>query len=627
MSHNWMRNSFLLLVLVLAAALQGATTLTGTITSPLGGAATGTLLLTPPVGTRLTNVCGGSSGGAPPNATISIAVSAGALVSPPVIIGADCLLPTNSTYGVQFTDTGGNQFSAQWLITGATFDVSAQLLGFPGTVLPGMATGNVVAQTPLGFYFNFNRLKAILQFLPPNGTTLPATCAVGEVFFKTNASAGANMYGCTSLNTWTAQAGGGGGSATWGGITGTLSAQTDLNTALNAITEPQLSLTDITTANVSTSKHGFAPKAPNDATKYLDGTGVYSVPPGSGSGGLEYTASITSSSQWTLQAGNNTVGATATHIGTITLTTSGTTNTGTVFVCLNPSGALEAHHNTSTTITGVNITVVTASTSCGNFRPLYAFTMTANVPDALTTAMDLRSATYFKPSPTQGTCILVTPGSADAIGVDDTCATKKFIGAGAPTTVATSVKGDLYFDSSNSYAAYVCSSTQCATGSPTWNAIGGGGGGNSSSFVDYQKQTSTGFFALTTNTDTPTYTTNIVGGTMAAGHCLEIKALFKFETGASSTPGISYGGTVLHFSASTSSMMSVIATVCNDPGSTTSQQIMVFFANNANVGLAASIAIGTASVNSAANQTLALTNNPGAAPGTLTGFAWKVDKN
>lgn len=39
-----------------------------------------------------------------------------------------------------------------------------------------------------------------------------------------------------------------------------------------------LSLTDVTTNDVSTSKHGFAPKAPNDATKYLDGTGAYSVP-------------------------------------------------------------------------------------------------------------------------------------------------------------------------------------------------------------------------------------------------------------------------------------------------------------------------------------------------------------
>ena len=40
-----------------------------------------------------------------------------------------------------------------------------------------------------------------------SGTTLPVTCSIGEAFFKTNASAGANLYSCTSLNAWTLEAG------------------------------------------------------------------------------------------------------------------------------------------------------------------------------------------------------------------------------------------------------------------------------------------------------------------------------------------------------------------------------------------------------------------------------------
>lgn len=36
--------------------------------------------------------------------------------------------------------------------------------------------------------------------------------------------------------------------------------------------------TDVTTLNASTSAHGLAPKLPNDASKYLDGTGAYTVP-------------------------------------------------------------------------------------------------------------------------------------------------------------------------------------------------------------------------------------------------------------------------------------------------------------------------------------------------------------
>lgn len=44
------------------------------------------------------------------------------------------------------------------------------------------------------------------------GTSTPGTCSVGYLFFKSDATAGQNVYGCTSTNTWTAQAGGGGAS-------------------------------------------------------------------------------------------------------------------------------------------------------------------------------------------------------------------------------------------------------------------------------------------------------------------------------------------------------------------------------------------------------------------------------
>jgi hypothetical protein len=59
------------------------------------------------------------------------------------------------------------------------------------------------------------------------------------------------------------------------------------------VTDANMTTSDITTNDVSTSKHGFVPKAPNDATKFLDGTGVFSVPAG---GGLtEFTEATNSS--------------------------------------------------------------------------------------------------------------------------------------------------------------------------------------------------------------------------------------------------------------------------------------------------------------------------------------------
>jgi hypothetical protein len=44
-----------------------------------------------------------------------------------------------------------------------------------------------------------------------SGGALPATCAQGEMFFLTAASAGTNLYGCAATNTWTLETGGAGG--------------------------------------------------------------------------------------------------------------------------------------------------------------------------------------------------------------------------------------------------------------------------------------------------------------------------------------------------------------------------------------------------------------------------------
>lgn len=46
----------------------------------------------------------------------------------------------------------------------------------------------------------------------------------------------------------------------------------------SAVVEADLALTNITTADVGIAAHGFAPIAPNDATKYLNGVGAWSVP-------------------------------------------------------------------------------------------------------------------------------------------------------------------------------------------------------------------------------------------------------------------------------------------------------------------------------------------------------------
>ena len=63
-----------------------------------------------------------------------------------------------------------------------------------------------------------------------SGTALPASCSVGQAFFKTDATAGQNIYLCTATNTWTqVQGGGGGGSFDWQPDGRYISLVTDLN--------------------------------------------------------------------------------------------------------------------------------------------------------------------------------------------------------------------------------------------------------------------------------------------------------------------------------------------------------------------------------------------------------------
>lgn len=55
--------------------------------------------------------------------------------------------------------------------------------------------------------------------------------------------------------------------------------------SFGAVVEGDLGLTDITTANASTTKHGLLKKLPNDATMFMNGIGNWAVPAGGGGGG------------------------------------------------------------------------------------------------------------------------------------------------------------------------------------------------------------------------------------------------------------------------------------------------------------------------------------------------------
>jgi Right handed beta helix region len=70
----------------------------------------------------------------------------------------------------------------------------------------------------------------------------------------------------------------------------------DLVIPNGSVTEASISLSDVTTDDVSITKHGFAPKAPNDALKFLNGVGGYSKP------SLTGEVNIQSGTSYTIQS-------------------------------------------------------------------------------------------------------------------------------------------------------------------------------------------------------------------------------------------------------------------------------------------------------------------------------------
>jgi hypothetical protein len=92
------------------------------------------------------------------------------------------------------------------------------------------ATGNLVALSTGGIVgvagtVNLSGAAHTMPAKAGPGGSKPVTCAVGEQYFVTDAAAGQNLFGCTAVNIWTLEGGGGGAVASIFGRAGTVTAQ------------------------------------------------------------------------------------------------------------------------------------------------------------------------------------------------------------------------------------------------------------------------------------------------------------------------------------------------------------------------------------------------------------------
>ena len=237
------------------------------------------------------------------------------------------------------------------------------------------------------------------------GTVIPTSCSVGEAFFKTNAPAGQNLYGCTSTNTWSLM----------GGTTGA----------------PIASLGDFAASNTSPSVQRL-------------GTSCSSATP--------------------CQIRIGSVVFTMTTPVTATLT--GTVTGGIVFWYLSPLQVLTAGHNSGATLTcSAGCTVATGIASFPpDATPLWQTTFTANAWDAINPAtMDKRaflSRNVIAPGP--GMSSVSDPSTGiQTLSTDPTNVPRYFTGSGSPTGICTAGR-DLYTDTSGA-RLYFCSSTNAWT--------------------------------------------------------------------------------------------------------------------------------------------------------------------
>lgn len=127
------------------------------------------------------------------------------------------------------------------------------------------------------------------------GTTSTLTMIGSGVTITTDTGTGALIFSATPFA----------GVALTGHATG--SGTSTISVAIRTgVTEAVQLLSDNTTANVTTGRHGYAPKLPNSTGVYLDGQGNYTAPPGGGSADVALTGNVSGSGTTTVSVTINT---------------------------------------------------------------------------------------------------------------------------------------------------------------------------------------------------------------------------------------------------------------------------------------------------------------------------------
>lgn len=260
---------------------------------------------------------------------ITITNSTGASGNPTVSISNTYAGQTSiTTVGTISSGTwAGTAIANSHLANGAVANLSGtntgdQTITLTGNVT-GSGTGNFATTIAAGVVTNAMLAGSIANSKLANGAVanLSGTNTGDQTNISGNAATvttNANLTGpVTSTGNATAIANGAITNAML--ANGAVANLSGTNTGDQTISDATITTTDITTNNASTTKHGFLKKLDNTATHYMDGTGAWSTPAGSGGSGT--VTSVTYTGDGVVQSSTPTSAVTTTGTLTATLNT------------------------------------------------------------------------------------------------------------------------------------------------------------------------------------------------------------------------------------------------------------------------------------------------------------------
>jgi len=298
------------------------------------------------------------------------------------------------------------------------------------------------------------------------GATLPATCTTGESFFKSNAAAGQNLYGCTAANTWIALSGSLTNTGVTAGIYGTSGSVAQITV------DAQGRITAAADVAVSGGGGGISlPGVGGQAGRFLTNNGT-------GALWQDFSTSDVKDCSATLAGGVLTAAACAARNGNLdvsapacTLSLTGVSASGAVYGFVSGSGLFTVGHNSAATLDCAGWTVATGVTSFpDDALPLFTASFSSNswtvggvTPSRRLVGRDAYAA---------GDGLSSSNSSATGVTtllVDSTQIPRYFTGSAVPSQNCTQGR-DFYLNTATA-ALY-----QCTTAN-SWTAVGSGGGG------------------------------------------------------------------------------------------------------------------------------------------------------